>query len=178
MNKRICVTVALSVLFTCASSAGELKCVSISTGVFTANGEVQHAVWVNATGATVYVKQVQFFLGVCSGGMADFPTGLKRTSDGMRIFFYGIDHYTDGPGGEYDNPTKYFNGDWITIVAGDGVTLTSSAHGYQQTLMTADELPGEFKWLQGIIPIPHAYEDNFNWTVRADAIIYYSTTQD
>jgi hypothetical protein len=156
--KRTLLTIAASLLLAVSSFAGELSVASLSCPIFNANGDVHQAKWVNTTGLPVYVKHVQIFTGICAGGMADYPTSISRTSDGMLIAFVGLDHYEDSAG-DHNNHVIDFGDDWITIVPGDGVTLRTFAKGYQKVA-------------------PYQYELNYNWTIQTNAWVFYSTTQD
>src|SRR5580693_2510498 len=153
--KRTLLTIAASLLLAVSSFAGDLGSFHLSLGKFFANTQANAPapkVWVNQAKVPIYIRKVCYFLGYCGNGEMDNPVSITRLSDGMMIFYWGNDHYMDGPGGSYNNPSIDFGTHWVTIAPGDGIELISFGVGYQR------------QGPSNCAPIP--FELNYNWTVQ------------
>ena len=83
--------------------------------------------WINTTGQTIYIKTAQLFMGMDAGQSGDFLASARRTSDNSIIILRGWDHYSAPTSADAANPLNNFAPDWVLIIPGDGITLTSWA---------------------------------------------------
>ena len=83
--------------------------------------------WINTTGQPIYIKTAQLFMGMDSTDSGDFVASARRISDNSLIIIRGWDHYSAPTSADSANPLNNFSPDWVLIIPGDGITLTSWA---------------------------------------------------
>jgi len=122
------ITILLTICLPYASGAGPsgplFGAQIFDSGPYYCDNVTRQVTWANNTGGIIYIHSIVIWVGVdggALGALVDVLTYVTRTSDGMILSWYGQNVYADGRHPiEWD---KYFLPDYVSLAAGDSLTI-------------------------------------------------------